>query len=135
MTQMTRRMFLAAGGATLSTAAIAAPASRLIDGPWTRFGSGGDPDYTQWSRFLETYLVTGTDGIARVRYQKARQDGQRLTAILGAMQQVDPTRLSKGTAMSYWINLYNILTIDLVIEAGAVSSIKEVRGGIFNTGP
>lgn len=132
---LTRRTLLAAGTAAFAVPAQAAPSARLIDGPWTRFGGQGDPDYSGWARFLDTYLVPGNDGIMRVRYAAARRQGVRLTAELAAMQAVDPTRLSRDAAMAFWINLYNALTIDLVIGAGDVSSIKQVQGGIFNTGP
>lgn len=135
MNMMTRRTLLAGAAAALTSPALAAPASKLIDGPWTRFGSGGDPDYGPWAQFLKGHLVLGADGIARVRYAQANRQGTRLTGFLQQLQAVDPTRLSRDAAMAYWINLYNALTVDLVIEAGNVSSIKKVRGGVFNSGP
>ncbi|MEM7742740.1 MAG: DUF547 domain-containing protein [Pseudomonadota bacterium] len=135
MRQLTRRTLLATGAAFAAAPAIAGPASKLIGGPWKSFGSGGDPDYTAWANFLDRYRTVGGNGVALVRYGQAASDGARLTDQLEAMQAVDPTMLSRDAAMAYWLNLYNILTIDLVVDAFPVSSIKKVRGGIFNTGP
>lgn len=135
MKQLTRRTLLATGAAFAAVPAIAGPASKLIKGPWKTFGSGGDPNYADWSAFLDTYRTMGSNGVALVRYAQAARDGRRLIGQLEAMQAVDPTKLSKDAAMAFWLNLYNVLTIDLVIEAMPVDSIKKVRGGLFNTGP
>lgn len=113
--------------------AVAAPEARLIDGPWTRFGTGGDPDTADWAAFLNRYRVPGQP--ARLRYSAAVADGSRLTRQIGTLSQVVPERLSRPAAMAFWINLYNILTVDLVLSEWPVSSIREVRGGLFNLGP
>ena len=37
--------------------------------------------------------------------------------------------------MAWWINLYNAKTIDLILSEYPVDTIREVMGGLFNTGP
>lgn len=137
---LTRRSLLAATGALALTAlphpAPAAPSARLIDERWTRFGSAPDPDHAPWAGFLERFLVTGTpSGVNLVRYRDAVPARPGLRDYLGAMAKVRPTELSRDAAMAYWINLYNAITVDLILEAYPVDSIKKVRGGLFNTGP
>ncbi|MEM6621661.1 MAG: DUF547 domain-containing protein [Pseudomonadota bacterium] len=139
MSMIDRRSFLTAGLAVAVIGAhgpaAAAPKSRLISGPWQQFGAGGDPDHSALGAFLNSYRVVGSDGVARLKYGQAVQDGARLDGYLAALQSVDPTSLARPAAMAYWFNLYNALTIDLVLQEFPVDSIKKVRGGLFNTGP
>ncbi|MEM7496903.1 MAG: DUF547 domain-containing protein [Pseudomonadota bacterium] len=136
-----RRQFLAlaaasAGAAALPRAAAAAPRSRLVDERWTRHGSGGDPDHAAWASFLAKHLRTGTaSGVALFDYGAAKADRAALQSYLEAMQAVQPTTLSGDAAFAYWVNLYNAVTVDLVLGAYPVGSIREVNGGLFNTGP
>ncbi|MEM6676395.1 MAG: DUF547 domain-containing protein [Pseudomonadota bacterium] len=137
-----RRQFLAlaalggAAGLLRPSVAGAAPRSRLIDDRWTRHGSAGDPDHGAWGAFLGRHLRTGTaSGVALLDYAGARADRSALQGYIKAMQAVTPSALSPDAAMAYWINVYNAVTIDLVVEAYPVDSIREVRGGLFNTGP
>lgn len=128
----TRRGLLALGAAILAPAARAAPKARLIDPSWARFGTEDGPDPGPWAAWLDRYHAgPGADGIARLRYGAA----SRPEAWLAQMQAVDPARLTRAAAMAYWINLYNALTVDLVLQAWPVRSIKSVRGGLFGTGP
>jgi hypothetical protein len=135
--QPTRRHLLLAGcAAALARPAVAAPASRLIDERWTRHGEGGDPDSGPWGAILARHLRTGTaSGVNLFDYEAATADRPMLRAWLEEMAAVAPTTLSRYAAMAYWINLYNALTVDLVLEAWPVGSIREVRGGLFDTGP
>ena len=43
--------------------------------------------------------------------------------------------LSPAAQRAWWYNLYNAATVDLVLADYPVDSIKEVKGGLFNTGP
>lgn len=141
---MIRRRTLLAGlaaGACLTAAgaperARAAPASRLIDPRWRQSGGGGDPDHGAWDAILARRLSRGASGVALFDYAGAAQsDRPALSAYIAGLEAVDPTGLARQAAMAFWINLYNAKTIDLVLEAWPVASIREVRGGLFNTGP
>jgi len=136
MTQIYRRSFLGLTGAAIAVPVAAAPTSRLLDTMWTRFGDGTGPDSSPWAQFLSKHLDTTTeDGVNRVRYGAARSDRGLITEYLEAASSTDPTTLDREAAMAFWINLYNALTVDLVLQAWPVDTIKKVRGGIFNTGP
>ncbi|MEM6546824.1 MAG: DUF547 domain-containing protein [Pseudomonadota bacterium] len=136
---MTRRTLIGAAAGLMAVASVpaaAAPKSRLIDERWTRHGSGADPEHGDWAAFLDKYLVTGTPGgVNLLRYGAAAKDRDGLKRYLDAMQAVEATALSRDAAMAYWLNLYNAVTVDLVLDDYPVDSIKEVRGGLFNTGP
>ncbi len=133
---LTRRAVLASAAASLTAGpAAAAPSARLLGPEWRRTGSGADPDHAPWDRFLAAHLSRGADGIARVGYAAARRDLPALRAYIAALEATDPTALAAPAAMAYWINLYNAVTVALVLEAYPVDSIREVRGGLLNTGP
>ncbi|QPH52549.1 DUF547 domain-containing protein [Pontivivens ytuae] len=131
---MNRRDFaLALGAATLVPAAARAVTARLIDGPWQRFGSTGDPAMGVWEGILAQHLVMGADGVARVRYSAVPLP--ELRQFIGAMQQVDVTTLNRDAAFAYWANVYNAVTIAVVAEAWPVRSIRDIGGGLFSPGP
>ena len=127
-------VFLAAGA--FCSGAMAAPKPRLIDDRWTRFGGAGDPDHAAWGAFLAEHLRTGTaSGVNLLHYEAGASDRDGLRRYLDGMGKVAPTTLSRDAAMAYWINLYHALTVDVVLEAYPVESIREVRGGLFSSGP
>ena len=132
-----RALMLGAAFAVAGTAVGAAPKSKLIDARWRATGAGGDPDYGVWADFLSTYLRPGSDGVTRVAYGQAKSDGadRALRAWLGQTQQTNPDALSPASQRAWWYNLYNAATVDLVLADYPVNSIKEVKGGLFNTGP
>ncbi|MEL6338020.1 MAG: DUF547 domain-containing protein [Pseudomonadota bacterium] len=133
---LTRRhaLALAAAAAVLPTAAGAAPKSRLIDDRWTRFGNAGDPDHGGWAAILSRHLSSGhADGVARFDYAAA--DRGAIGAYIDQLAGVTATDLSREAAYAYWVNMYNAVTVWIVLEEYPIDSIREVRGGLFNTGP
>lgn len=146
MPDLQRRRLIGAGLATAvvggsvalaASQAIAAPRSRLIDSHWSAFGADAiGPDHQVWSDFLTRYRRLDAAGVARVDYAGVTElDRATLAGYVAAMQAVRPTDLSSDAAFAYWANLYNALTVSLVLEAYPVESIKAVRGGLFNLGP
>lgn len=135
-----RAVLIAFGGAaaatTLTPASVAAaPKSRLLDGKWRKTGSAVAPSVAPYERFLAAHAQVGGDGIVRLDYRAASANRADLTAWLATAVSTDPTTLSRDEAFVHWVNIYNAKTIDLVLEDYPVGSIKEVRGGLFNTGP
>jgi len=49
---------------------------------------------------------------------------------LQALQVIDPNTLSGTEKMAFWINAYNLLTVDLIIKTGETQSIKN-QGSLF----
>jgi hypothetical protein len=127
-----RRHALALIGTAAAFPALAAPAARLIDPRWTRFGSG-DVDHAAWDAILERHLRRGGDGVARFDYA-----GASLGAVNGYvadLEAIDPTGLTGGAAFAYWVNLYNAATVQVVLEAWPVSSIRRIGGTLLAPGP
>lgn len=96
-------------------------------------------DHNPWDRFLKKYLVSNhPSGINRVRYDAVTQeDRQALDDYVRRLQQVIVTRLPRNEQKAYWINLYNALTVKVVLDHYPVKSIRniDISPGIFSRGP
>lgn len=51
------------------------------------------------------------------------------------MQDTDPRRYKKIEQKAYWINLYNALTVQLILDNYPVKSITKLGEGLFSFGP
>jgi Protein of unknown function, DUF547 len=93
-------------------------------------------DHSPWQDILGRYLNTGSEsGINLFDYGRVgTEDRKRLKRYLSRMQSLDPRNYNRRVQMAYWINLYNGLTVDLVIDHYPVKSIKKI-GGLFSFGP
>lgn len=96
-------------------------------------------DHSAWDRFLATYVVTThPGGINRVRYAEVTpMDRKALKEYLGRLQSVAVRQLNRTEQKAYWINLYNALTIDVMLNHFPVASIMDVKisPGLFSRGP
>ncbi len=80
-----------------------------------------------WDRFLGTYLRSGKDGINRVLYGRITDaDKKALHGYLNRLRNIPIGRFNRAEQKAYWINLYNALTVRLVIEFLPVESIKDI---------
>ena len=95
-------------------------------------------DHSAWDGLLQAYVVPSTDGINRFAYGRVRAaDAKVLKAYLVALQTVKVTGLNENEQRAFWINLYNALTIDVVLDRYPVKTIKDISlgGGFFSSGP
>lgn len=95
-------------------------------------------DHSAWDRFLATYVVASPDRINRFAYGRvSAADKKALKAYLAALQGVKVTALKADEQRAFWINLYNALTIDVVLDHYPVKTIKDISlgGGFFASGP
>ncbi len=112
--------------------------------PW-RFWAANDPgsrrsiDHAPWDRFLKKYVVTNhPSGINRVRYASVTPDDRKsLDAYVQQLQRVEVTRLNRSEQKAYWINLYNALTVKVLLDHYPVKSIRNIKisTGVFSSGP
>lgn len=86
-------------------------------------------DHSPWQQILNGYLRAHGSGVNKFDYaalSKNAPDRAKLAAYLDHMQKVDPRGYSKAEQKAYWINLYNSLTVKLVVGAWPVKSILEI---------
>lgn len=135
---MIRSALLAAALCLWAGLAAAAPKAEL----WPRWQTH-DPqstrtvDHSAWDRFLRTYVVTGhPSGVNRVRYAAVTPaDRANLRAYLDRLEATPVGRLNRAEQKAFWINLYNALTVWVVLENYPVESIRDIRSGWFRPGP
>jgi hypothetical protein len=137
----TIRIFLLLATLVSTTVATwAAPSANLWE-----YWSAHDPQSTEtvdnspWARFLARYVVTDhPSGINMVRYGDVTEtDEQALRAYVADLAAMSPTTLNRDEQMAYWINLYNALTIQVIVEHYPVRSIRRINisPGLFSSGP
>jgi len=97
-------------------------------------------DHSGWHALLDAYLVTddpsGVNLFDYARLQANAADRERLSGYIDYLQELDPRRYARDVQMAYWINLYNAVTVRVVLDAYPVASIKEIHEGLIpGTGP
>jgi hypothetical protein len=97
-----------------------------------------DIDNGAWSSFLETYVTPGPDNINRVDYKGvSATDRASLKSYIATLSETPISGSSRNHQLAYWINLYNALTVDIVLDHYPVESIRDIKlsRGLFSTGP
>lgn len=93
-------------------------------------------DHAQWAAILAKYVAAGEDGVNRFDYAAvSKADRAALDGYLAALQNIAPTSLNKAEATAYYFNLYNALTVQVVLDAWPVKSIRQIKPGFLAFGP
>ncbi len=96
-------------------------------------------DHSAWADFLSRYLVTNhPSGINRLRYAAVTsQDKKTLDNYLARLQGTAVSMLNRQEQKAYWINLYNALTVKIILDHYPVKSIRDIdiSPGWFSDGP
>ncbi|MEJ2765807.1 DUF547 domain-containing protein [Photobacterium sp. MCCC 1A19761] len=119
----------------LSAGAFAAPKADLWP-YWQPHNAAStvQVDHSRWQQLLDTYLVPQpTQTLFRYR-QVSDADRYELGRYLRELSQRDPRQLNRREQFAYWVNLYNALTVRLILDNYPVSSITKL-GGLFSFGP
>ncbi len=84
-------------------------------------------DHRPWDDFLQSFRKDVSDGVARLDYGAVMPDElAALNAYLDRLSAVTVTGLNRAEQFAYWVNLYNALTVRLVLEHYPVKSIKDI---------
>ena len=115
----------------IAVTAHAQPKSELIP-EWDASNEKNDAhiDHGAWQETLNEYLHAHDSGVNRFDYAalKANAKGTaRLAEYLNYLQGLNPTDYSRAEQKAYWINFYNALTVQVVLEAYPVDSIREIN--------
>ena len=102
---------------------IAGPANAAPEADLWPYWERHDPaseqtvDHEPWARFLERYLRVGDDGINRVAYGEVTDaDAAALDRYIEELAALPIRSYARDEQMAYWINLYNALTVDVILE-------------------
>ena len=121
---------------------------------WAVFGGRGGPeddfdrwrranpdatagvDHGLWDALLLRYLSVAEDGVNRFRYGAVGPgDRERLNAYIAMLEGVTVTELADTAQLAYWINLYNAVTVRVIVDHYPVDSIRDIRFAWQDYGP
>ena len=93
-------------------------------------------DHTIWNRVLKTYVETDERGRNFFNYAAVSPDDRAaLKHYLEILSTVQVQTLNKNEQLAFWINLYNALITDIILEAYPVNTILDIGGNLFSRGP
>jgi hypothetical protein len=110
--------------------------------PWSKW-EVNDPqsttriDHTVWGAFLQEYVVADhPSGVNRVKYGSVSpEDRKSLDGYVASLEAARVSALNPAEQKAYWINLYNGLTVKVILEHYPVESIRDIKSGLFKAGP
>lgn len=126
-------------------ALVAAPAGGARAQPrsdaWPRWSSNDEGnralvDHRAWAAFLNRYAVSDALGVVRLPYARiAAEDRAALAGYIGALERTRVSALRRAEQLAYWVNLYNALTVRVILDHYPVKSIRDIRlgGGLTAT--
>lgn len=118
---------------------IAAPSSEYWD-IWDKSDENSITklDHSLWQGVLARHLKINEGGVNKVDYKSLLEnDRQNLERYIGSLTSVDPLSLNKNEQLAYWINLYNGLTVKVILDHYPTKSILKINisHGFFTFGP
>lgn len=130
---MHRRRLMQIAAAYLSAALLPAPLmAQTVPGV-----------HAAYDTLLRRYVKPNADGVNRVDYaawKASASDHKALKNYVAGLAKAQPSKMARNEAFAYWANLYNAITVDMVLDRYPVKSIRDIRSdGFFDpkayTGP
>lgn len=131
MRALSRRGALA--GALLGLASTPAAAQSIAGFAANRSGNGA-VDHAAFDALLARRARNSRDGVVRIDYagwKASAADRAALTAYIAGLSRLNPLALTRAEQFAFWANLYNAVTIDVVVDAWPVRSIRDIRSGLI----
>ena len=95
-------------------------------------------DHSPWDGFLKRNVVDDPAGPDLVRYADVTaEDRVLLDSYIAGLAGPPVSRYSRNEQLAYWMNLYNALTVQVVLRHYPVDSIRDIdiSPGFFSDGP
>ena len=84
-------------------------------------------DHAPWAAFLARHIRKAEDGSSRVAYARVDQaDRRRLDGYIAACGATPISVFARDEQFAFWANLYNALTVRLVLDHYPLRSIKRI---------
>jgi len=91
-----------------------------------------------WPVIMQNYLTApDAGGLVRVDYGRLQNSPDRavLNDYIRKLEGQNPDALSPDAAVSYWANLYNAVTVEVILDNYPVKSIRDIKSSVFKPGP
>ena len=95
-------------------------------------------DHASWDALLSRYVRPASGGANLIDYRGfSLPDRASLAGYLDALARLPISRFNRDEQLAYWINLYNALTMQVVLDHFPVASIRDIgiSPGLFRIGP
>ena len=95
-------------------------------------------DHSVWNKFLTTYVSENADGVNRVAYARVIDTDQAaLSAYIADLEATPISRYDRNEQFAYWVNLYNALTVKVILNYYPVDTIHDIKisPGLITIGP
>ncbi len=95
-------------------------------------------DHSSWDNFLSRYVSGSPNGINRIAYAKvSKADHENLQSYIYSLSDTAPSTFNRLEQRAYWINLYNALTVKVVLDHYPITTIRKINisPGLFSAGP
>ncbi len=86
--------------------------------------------HDSYDALLSRYVQKNADGVNRVdyaRWKAGAADVKALKDYIAAMAGQVPSKMARNEAFAYWANLYNAITLDVVLGRFPVKSIRDIK--------
>ncbi|MCY4047509.1 MAG: DUF547 domain-containing protein [Candidatus Dadabacteria bacterium] len=104
---------------------------------WEKHGdAAGAVSHKKWGDFLSRYVSVREDGLALFDYGGVSpEDKAVLDGYVAELSAASVRSFSRDEQFAYWVNLYNALTVQLVLDNYPVPSIKKIYTRLVSIGP
>ena len=95
-------------------------------------------DFSAWDGLLKRYVHVSPDGVNRVDYAAFGAQGKPgLENVIADLAALPISRYNRDEQLAYWINLYNAVTVKVILDHHPVESIRDIdiSPGLFADGP
>ncbi len=135
--RISKRTLIVGGGALTvmaGSSARAAGAEPLVGAAAGR----GVFDHSAFDTLLAKFARGSRDGVVRVDYASWKRSAAAQASLgryIGALAAADPLSLSRDEQFAFWANLYNALTLEVVLGAYPVATIRQIKPTFLALGP
>ena len=91
-----------------------------------------------WDVLLGEYLIESADGVNRFDYDGLRgndADRAALNTYIATLEATPVSTLDGADQFAFWANLYNAVTVRLIVDEAPESSIRQIRPRPWSIGP
>lgn len=94
-------------------------------------------DHSDWTALLKKYIKPGKAGLNTFAYGKvSATDKAALQNYVRSLEAIEVTGYNKNEQLAYWLNLYNAVTIRVVLDHYPVKTIRDIDiSGFLKNGP
>ncbi|MED7820349.1 MULTISPECIES: DUF547 domain-containing protein [unclassified Francisella] len=118
--------------AFMAVSLYAAPSAQLWS-YWDKLdqSSTAKIDFKPWQNFLDKYVVQKGDQTFVNYAEVSEKDKENIAKMIDNYAKIDILKYNKNQQLAYWINMYNMLTIQVILQHYPVKSITDIDKGWF----